>query len=94
MEELSSAFHSVSQLRDDASVDLDLSFVRGRAYYTGIVFEYTSMIHGCEVSLGGGGRYDDLVRAFGGPNTPACGFALNLDALVPATQAESVGAPA
>ena len=94
VEELSSAFDSVSQLRDDASVDLDLSFVRGRAYYTGIVFEYTSMIDGCEVSLGGGGRYDDLVRAFGGPTTPACGFALNLDELVLATQPKSVSAPA
>ncbi len=29
--------------------------------------------------LGGGGRYDDLVRAFGGPDMPACGFALNID---------------
>ena len=94
VDELSSAFGSVSRMGDDVTVELDLSFVRGRAYYTGIVFEYTSMVDGVEASLGGGGRYDDLVRAFGGPNTPACGFALNLDELVLVAQAGSVGASA
>ena len=94
VDELSSAFGSVSRIVDDVTVELDLSFVRGRAYYTGIVFEYTSMVDGVEASLGGGGRYDDLVRAFGGPNTPACGFALNLDELVLVAQAGSVGASA
>ncbi len=92
--ELSSAFDSVSQLGAGITVELDLSFVRGRAYYTGIVFEFTSNVNRSEASLGGGGRYDDLVRAFGGPASPACGFALNLDELVLATQAESIGAPA
>ncbi|MCE2456292.1 MAG: ATP phosphoribosyltransferase regulatory subunit [Dehalococcoidia bacterium] len=94
VDELSSAFGSVSRIGDDVTVELDLSFVRGRAYYTGIVFEYTSKVDGVEASLGGGGRYDDLVRAFGGPNTPACGFALNLDELVLVAQAGSVGASA
>ena len=94
VEELSSAFGSASALGEEVTVKLDLSFVRGRAYYTGIVFEYTSTFDGSEVSLGGGGRYDDLVRAFGGKTTPACGFALNLDELVLVAQAGAVGAPA
>ncbi len=94
VEELSSAFDSVSGVGDGVTVELDLSFVRGRAYYTGIVFEYTSMVGEREASLGGGGRYDDLVRAFGGSSTPACGFALNLDELVLAAQVDCVGAPA
>ena len=94
VEELSSAFDCASRLADDETVELDLSFVRGRAYYTGIVFEYTSAIDGSEASLGGGGRYDDLVRAFGGKTTPACGFALNLDELVLVAQAGAVGASA
>ena len=94
VEELSSAFDCASRLADDETVELDLSFVRGRAYYTGIVFEYTSTIDGSEASLGGGGRYDDLVRAFGGKATPACGFALNLDELVLVAQAGAVGASA
>ena len=94
VEELSSAFDCASRLSDDETVELDLSFVRGRAYYTGIVFDYTSTIDGSEASLGGGGRYDDLVRAFGGKATPACGFALNLDELVLVAQAGAVGASA
>ena len=81
VEDLSATMESISRLGSGATVELDLSFVRGRAYYTGIVFEFTSTTDEGEVSLGGGGRYDDLVRAFGGTATPACGFALNLDEL-------------
>ena len=62
-----------------AAVDLDFSFVRGLAYYTGIVFEF--MGRGGAYPLGGGGRYDDLVKAFGGADDPACGFALDVDEL-------------
>ena len=94
VEDLSSTLGSVSRLGDGVNVELDLSFVRGRAYYTGIVFEFTSTSNGAGVSLGGGGRYDDLVRAFGGPATPACGFALNLDELALISALGSVGAPA
>lgn len=55
--------------------DLDLGVVRGLAYYTGTVFE----IHeasGAERAIAGGGRYDRLVELFGGPPTPAFGFAM------------------
>lgn len=62
-----------------AAVDLDFSFVRGLAYYTGIVFEF--MGSGGAYPLGGGGRYDGLVKAFGGADDPACGFALDVDEL-------------
>ena len=85
---------SISRLGDGATVELDLSFVRGRAYYTGIVFEFTSTAGEGEVSLGGGGRYDDLVRAFGGAATPACGFALNLDELALLAAKSPVGVSA
>ena len=94
VEDLDSAFDTISRLGDGVAVELDLSFVRGRAYYTGIVFEFTSKVDGVEASLGGGGRYDDLVRAFGGPDTPACGFALNLDEVALTAFTESVGASA
>ncbi|MCH8344032.1 MAG: histidine--tRNA ligase [Planctomycetes bacterium] len=56
-------------------VQVDLGVVRGLAYYTGTVFE----IHetsGEERAIAGGGRYDNLVELFGGPPTPACGFAM------------------
>ena len=66
----------------DFSIQLDLSFVRGLTYYTGIVFEFLDGEEACDYPIGGGGRYDDLVSAFGGAQTPACGFALYTDEVV------------
>ncbi|MHB8352362.1 MAG: histidine--tRNA ligase [Thermoplasmata archaeon] len=54
---------------------LDLTVVRGLAYYTGPVFEAFAR-DGEERALLGGGRYDGLIGLFGGPPTPACGLAL------------------
>ncbi len=54
---------------------LDLSIVRGLAYYTDMVFEVYD--EGKEMrSVFGGGRYDDLVESFGGEPTPAVGFGM------------------
>lgn len=58
---------------------LDDRLVRGLDYYNRTTFEYTSAAIGAQDSLGGGGRYDYLVRSFGGPDTPAIGFALGLE---------------
>lgn len=52
---------------------LNLSIVRGLAYYTGTVFE---VIAEGERAVAGGGRYDNLIELFGGPPTPACGFGM------------------
>jgi len=51
----------------------DPGVVRGLAYYTGIVFEIEAA---GERAIAGGGRYDKLIELFGGPPTPACGFAM------------------
>lgn len=59
--------------------------VRGLDYYTKTVFEIYSTGNertGKKASLGGGGRYDGLVKSLGGDQTPAIGFALGLDRLV------------
>ncbi len=56
-------------------VSLDLSIVRGLAYYTGTVFEVHETT-GKERAIAGGGRYDGLVELFGGPSTPAVGVAM------------------
>lgn len=53
--------------------------VRGLDYYTKTAFEYISSKLGAQDSLGGGGRYDNLVEELGGPKTPAIGFALGED---------------
>jgi histidyl-tRNA synthetase len=62
-----------------APVTLEMGMARGIAYYTGIVFEIDLPRAG-GVSLGGGGRYDGLVKALGGQrDVPALGFAYSLD---------------
>lgn len=60
------------------AVSIDLGLVRGIAYYTGTVFDLAANGR----SVGGGGRYDGLVRALGGDrDVPALGFAYNLEAV-------------
>lgn len=56
-------------------ISVDLSVVRGLAYYTGFVFEAFDR-KGDLRALAGGGRYNDLVKKLGGPDLPAVGFAI------------------
>ena len=56
-------------------VKLDLSIVRGLAYYTGIVFELFDA-KGELRAICGGGRYDTLLESLGGVNLPALGFGM------------------
>lgn len=58
--------------------------VRGLDYYTRTAFEFIAEhpVLGTASAVGGGGRYDKLVKALGGPDSPAVGFALGLDRLV------------
>lgn len=58
-----------------AFLKLDLSIVRGLAYYTGFVFEAFDK-KGEFRALAGGGRYDALVKKMGGPEMPAVGFGM------------------
>jgi histidyl-tRNA synthetase len=60
-----------------------LGMTRQLAFYTGTVFEIAPMT-GAWQQLCGGGRYDRLVEAFGGPPTPATGLAFHFDRLVEA----------
>jgi histidyl-tRNA synthetase len=55
-------------------VTFDIGVVRGLAYYTGIVFEVFDAAKSMR-AIAGGGRYDKLVELYGGPVTPAVGFA-------------------
>ncbi|MBL8059932.1 MAG: histidine--tRNA ligase [Chthonomonas sp.] len=67
--------------------DIDIPFevrpeiVRGLDYYTDTVFEVLSDQLGAQSALCGGGRYDGLVRALGGPDTPAVGFGMGIERL-------------
>jgi histidyl-tRNA synthetase len=55
-------------------VAFDIAIVRGLAYYTGIVFELFDSGRNLR-AIAGGGRYDRLIESYGGPPTPAVGFA-------------------
>lgn len=56
-------------------VRFDARLVRGLAYYTGLVFEIWDR-RGKFRAICGGGRYDDLLAALGGPDLPALGFGM------------------
>jgi len=56
-------------------VDLDLTIVRGLAYYTGTVFELFDAQRSLR-AICGGGRYDDLLQRVGGVDLPALGFGM------------------
>jgi len=56
--------------------------VRGLDYYTRTTFEVTTTELGAQSAVVAGGRYDRLVSEFGGPETPAIGFALGMERLV------------
>jgi histidyl-tRNA synthetase len=56
-------------------VDIDLTIVRGLAYYTGIVFEVFDADRALR-AICGGGRYDNLLDAVGGVSLPAVGFGM------------------
>ncbi len=68
------------------------NLVRGLDYYTHTVFEITSEIEGFGSGnvLGAGGRYDNLVANLGGPNIPGVGFAVGIERLLLALEAENI----
>jgi histidyl-tRNA synthetase len=63
----------------DCRIKLDPTLARGLAYYTGAIMEIN--VEGIG-SLGGGGRYDNLVGMFLGKDVPACGFSLGLERII------------
>jgi len=75
-------YNEIKSILDSKSIEYDESpsLVRGLDYYTGIIFEYN--LTGDEKrqnSLGGGGRYDELVSELDGPESPAIGFGFGFE---------------
>ncbi|HEY2429072.1 MAG TPA: histidine--tRNA ligase, partial [Acidimicrobiales bacterium] len=69
-------------------VTIDSRLVRGLDYYTRTTFEYVATgLESAQNAVGGGGRYDGLVGAMGGPPTPGVGFALGVERILLATGA-------
>ena len=63
-----------------ARIEIDPSLARGLSYYTGAIMEIN--VKDLPGSLGGGGRYDNLVGMFLGTDVPACGFSLGLERII------------
>ena len=59
---------------------IDPSLARGLSYYTGAIMEMA--VPDLAGSLGGGGRYDNLIGMFLGRDVPACGFSLGLERII------------
>ena len=71
----------VQKLGDDAvRLRYDPSLVRGMGYYTGAIFEIE--YPGAESSIGGGGRYDEMVGRWAGTDTPAAGISLGIERII------------
>jgi histidyl-tRNA synthetase len=83
-------FAQVTAALDTAGVAYKLNqrLVRGLDYYTRTTFEFTHSGLGAQNALLGGGRYDGLSEAIGGPKAPGIGFAMGLDRLVLTLQAQ------
>ena len=64
----------------DFKVAFDPTLVRGMSYYTGPIFEISMDEYGG--SVGGGGRYDEMIGRFTGQSTPACGFSIGFERIV------------
>lgn len=67
--------------------------VRGLDYYNSTVFEVTSNELGSQNSIGGGGRYDGLIKQLGGPDLPAFGFGAGLERIIQTMLAQKVAMP-
>ncbi|MBR2560870.1 MAG: histidine--tRNA ligase [Eubacterium sp.] len=64
----------------DFRIAFDPTLVRGMSYYTGPIFEVSMDAYGG--SVGGGGRYDEMIGKFLGQNTPAVGFSIGFERIV------------
>src|ERR1051325_2539416 len=84
-------FDAVCDILTKVGVPFTLNdrLVRGLDYYTRTAFEFTHGTLGAQNAILGGGRYDGLSEALGGPAAPGIGFAIGEDRLVMSLQAEA-----
>ena len=80
IEELRQIFALCQSTSAGPHLSLDRSLARGLSYYTGPIFEIR--VADLAGSLGGGGRYDNLIGMFSGENIPASGISLGLERIL------------
>ncbi|WP_394174550.1 histidine--tRNA ligase [Guptibacillus hwajinpoensis] len=90
-------FSKVKEALDHMDIEyvLDDRLVRGLDYYNHTAFEIMSDAEGfgAITTLSGGGRYNGLVEEMGGPSTPGIGFAMSIERLLMALEAEGIELP-
>jgi histidyl-tRNA synthetase len=84
-------FEEVTAILESVGVPFEINhrLVRGLDYYTRTAFEFTHGALGAQNAILGGGRYDGLSEALGGPQAPGIGFAIGEDRLILALQESS-----
>lgn len=87
-------FTKVLECLDDMKIEyeLDPNLVRGLDYYTHTIFEVITKADET-VALGGGGRYDGLVKVLGGTETPAIGYAGGVERTIDVMKLQNVRIP-
>ena len=88
-------FQQLQDCLDAAGIQyrIDSRIVRGLDYYTKTVFELITATKDGELTVCGGGRYDNLVSQIGGPEIPAVGFGMGLERVLMLLDAEGVRIP-
>ena len=80
-EDLETIISTVEKVKTaNFKIVFDPTLVRGMSYYTGPIFEIAMDEFGG--SVGGGGRYDEMIGKFTGNNTCACGFSIGFERIV------------
>lgn len=64
------------------SYSVNTRIVRGLDYYTKLVFEFITSVDGGDLTICGGGRYDDLSASLGGKDLPATGLAIGVERII------------
>ncbi|MBK7920176.1 MAG: histidine--tRNA ligase [Chloroflexi bacterium] len=77
----------------DQSYTINFRLVRGIDYYTKTVFEVWAEGIGAQAAVCGGGRYDGLAEAIGGPSTPGVGFGSGIERIILGLQEQGIEAP-
>ena len=84
------------KLLQESLISLGIPFVvnprmvRGLDYYTGTAFEFVHKGLGAQASIGGGGRYDGLMKTLGGQDLSGIGFGLGIDRIILALESEGL----
>jgi len=95
-ENLKHIFESLKQkysLKEGENFVFDPTLARGLDYYTGAIFELKPSKNPENLTIGSGGRYDNLIGELGGQATPAVGFAGGIERVIAELKTRQVGIP-